>query len=189
VKLDEIFNTDLKIDTNNWQHNGRFLLTSFTYSGNTYVIQIEKKQLDSNIANGAEVSFHVEHADSEQGFGTSNQHKTSSVRVYGAILNAIIPQISQFDAITFSAQHRHSDSDEQYNAKLAIYSSLAAHTKSTYRMYQKDNPNSHDWLMSKIQPSDTSWLTQEQVAADNAKGLKEWAEQNNIVFPELRSNT
>lgn len=172
MKITEIFDTDYNITPSDWQERGRFLLTHFNIDDQSYTIQINRHPI-FNIQNGAEVSFFKSDAeDVENAFSTTGE-QNKPISVYGIVLNALLPMLSQFDAIYFQALRRQSNDEKDWKQKQKIYSSLATRIKNNeYQLYVKNDTSTEtQWLLSKIPPQNSDFITEEQIALNNAKTI------------------
>lgn len=171
MRLNEIFDTDLGISPEDWNQQGRFLLTRFKINGQGYIIQLERKPIEG-IKNATEVSFfRSDINDSDAAFSTTNQ-QMSPATVYGIVANAVLPVADKFDAILVNAERRHSSSDKEYQAKLRIYNSLVQGLgrRAGFRNYTipeqyQQNRQHTSWLISKVPPEQNSPFKDEQKMA------------------------
>jgi len=158
MKICEIF--DAKIDVE-WQQRGRFELATFT-CGEDYIIQIERRIFhglkELNIAKTAEVSFFRKNIkDAIATFSTTKQNIDVPVRIYAIVLNAISGKMDNYDAFFFSAESKHSKTQDEYNSKKNIYSAIAdkiAKKMPGIMYYERETNYSGEYLITKIELSD-----------------------------------
>jgi len=168
MKINEIFDTNLKITPENWQSKGRFLMVNFIINKQGYTIQLEKKPIEG-INNAAEVSFFRNDIDDlETAFSTTDE-QLSPLKVYGIVGNAVLAIADQYDAMLINAERRHSENEKEYTAKIHIYNSLTQKLtrRLGFKLYTipeeyKRNKQHTTWLISKISPNETSQYKDEQ---------------------------
>lgn len=158
MKICEIFDTNLDVE---WQQNGRFELAMFTY-GEDYIIQIEKRKLhgfqELNKAKTAEVSFFRKNIeDGVATFSTTKQSVDVPVRIYAIVLNAISGKMDDYDAFFFSAEAKHSKTQDEYDSKKSIYSAISdkiAKKMIGITYYERETNYSGEYLITKIELSE-----------------------------------
>jgi len=124
MKLSEIFDSDVDLQ---WQINGRFILTSFTANGIPYLIQIEKKPLyfdELKDKKTAEVSFARNDIEDTEKAHSTAKSSNFSAPTYGVVANALTKKFEDFDAFYFTANRRHSSSQDEFQSKANIYGIL-----------------------------------------------------------------
>lgn len=144
-----------------WQSHGDFQMAAFTMNSRRYQIQIQTIQRVPyrNVKELAgkkigDVSFLdiTDNKVSDDSFATSKDHQQSSIKVYSTVLNGIADKFDDYDAYHFEADRRHSNSAEEFNAKLHIYESLVRSLKSkqAFHYYERNESGSKYFLISKI---------------------------------------
>jgi hypothetical protein len=160
MKLQEIFDHTEQLV---WQRNGRFELSQFKINDGIFNVQIDRKSLDHRFKEligkrTAEVSFYrADIDDDKKAFSTnSGTTKSSTAKVYGAVLNGLSDKFNEYDAFFFLANRDHSNSDEEYNTKREIYSFMAdrMNKKLGFYFYENNESKSTNYLISKIKLSD-----------------------------------
>jgi hypothetical protein len=166
MKLSEIFDSAPPIQ---WQTNGRFELGSISYHDFTYVVQVEHKPLHIVGLNGkrtAEVSFHRDLHDSELAHSTTGDIGQPFV-LYGAVANGLLEKFKQYDAFYFIANHRHSESADQFESKRQIYFFLANRMAKLIgaKFYERSTPPDYEFIVSKLDLPSASGYVIEAVEA------------------------
>lgn len=158
MKLIEIFDHTEILD---WQRNGKFELAKLILDNAAYLLQIESKLLFPKNQvlelvgkKTAEVSFNLLDIAGDNSFSTSNS-STKPIKVYGAVLNGLAEKFTDYDAFYFSAERRHSKTEEEFESKKEIY--LLAANKAKKRtgalLYESEDGRGAYWLLSKIKLS------------------------------------
>lgn len=117
-ELVEAFDTAFDLD---WKAAaGGGSMAGFAVNGVPYIVQLTPIQI--NRRKIYEASFYLAEIKGDQSYVS---HGTSSVptTVYGIVANGLIDRLKHgdYESIFFSAERRHSISDEQHEAKLRIY--------------------------------------------------------------------
>lgn len=144
-----------------WQSHGDFQMAAFSMGGRRYQIQIQTiqrvpyrnvKELTGKKIGDVSFMDITDNKISDDSFATSKEHQSSSIKVYSTILNGIASKFDEYDAYHFEADRRHSNSNEEFNAKLHIYESLVKSLKSkhAFHYYERKESGSKYFLISKI---------------------------------------
>lgn len=113
-----------------------------------------------------EVSFFRSDRRGDDAYSTNDPGKEIPVKVYGVVLNAVrkIWREHDLDALYFTAEPRHSSSEEQHERKERIYSFIA---QRVFRaeggfLYVRRGDGKHyptEWLLTREELPSTSYWT------------------------------
>lgn len=121
MKLEELIEAfDSKLDLTWYDLRGGGIAADFGVDSTRYTIQLTPIAIgDSDVA---EASFIVSDVSGDKAFKTTGK-SLSPTAVYGVVANALIDKLpsTKYKAVFFSAERRHSTSDEQHEAKIRIY--------------------------------------------------------------------
>lgn len=123
TELNEAFNTKFDIQ---WQQHGSVYMGLIEVNNVPYVVQLHKPIVAPVIGKSVvEVSFFLynEH-DDKASFSTAKELTAAPTAVYGAVLNAALEKIDNFDGLYFTAEKQHSNGVE-FEKKQRIYVAVA----------------------------------------------------------------
>lgn len=156
--LVEIF--DSKVDVH-WIRKGRFDLAKVETETQDYQIEIEKitlndwkiPELDGKRI--GEILFGViKEVQTDNSFKTQRKEQNAT-KIYGVVSNALIDKFSEYDAFYFQVLKRHSNSQEEFETKLAIYQALIRILRQKEQIYSyvANTQFGVQYLISKIKLS------------------------------------
>lgn len=165
MQLTEVFDTNIKLE---WTTRGRFELASFIVKDVGYVIQIERKPIrmveELKNKKTAEVSFFTKTGNADESHTSTNKIGNAAPKVFGIVFNAIAEKFKQYDAFYFSAQTKHSKSEEELTTKSEIYltlaNSVAKRVSVPARVYDQRSRYGHAFLVSKIEIDDQDFINE-----------------------------